>query len=80
MNSVIKASKESQIYSATAVGLIVRLELKMTLNVTNVERNIPEKIVSSDMLKLHTKSNFCIEMLFSPPSYLGIFFCKNICI
>ena len=57
----------------------MRLKLKITLNVSTVKRSIPGKIISLDILNLHTKTNFWIIVLFSPPSYQGSFFCENIC-
>ena len=78
LTSVSKDSKESRICSATTVGRIVRLKLKITLNVITVKRSIPGKIISLDILNLHTKTNFWIIVLFSPPLYQikGVFLRK----
>ena len=68
VSSAIKVTKGNRICSATSAGPTVRLEQKMTLNVTSVTRSIQEKGISTDMLNPHIKTYFWFFFLvyFSP--------------
>ena len=66
VSSVVKITKENRICSATSAGHTVRLEQKMTLNVSSVTRSIQEKGISTDILNPHINTYFWFFVYFSP--------------